>query len=97
MPAYAGPRNAANQVTPELLFRGVFAGEQIGPYISQFLLQTTSTGAFPVVQKYYINTPVDFMLTPADFLAVQNGKLPAQMLTPRVSPLYLHDGRGLTA
>ena len=27
MPAYAGPRDAANQVTPELLFRGDLAGE----------------------------------------------------------------------
>jgi hypothetical protein len=97
MPTYAGPRDAANQVTPELLFRGVFHGEQIGPYISQFLLQTTSMGAFPVIQKYFTNTPVDFMLTPADFLAVQNGQMPLQNLTRSPAPLYLHDGRGLAA
>jgi hypothetical protein len=34
--AYTGPRNAANQVTPDLSFRGGYAGETFGPYISQF-------------------------------------------------------------
>ena len=40
---YAGPRNTANKVTTDLLFRGgasggLFPGETVGPYISQFLL-----------------------------------------------------------
>ena len=43
MPEYAGPRNTANKVTTDLLFRGgasggLFPGETVGPYISQFLL-----------------------------------------------------------
>lgn len=34
---YKGPKNDANRVTPELLFRGVTAGDLNGPYLSQFL------------------------------------------------------------
>jgi hypothetical protein len=52
MPGYAGPRNAANQVTPELLFRGGLAGETAGSYVPQFLLQPTALGSLPVIQKY---------------------------------------------
>ena len=102
LPQYAGPRDAANKVTPDLLFRGGsagggFAGETIGPYVSQFLLQSTSLGSLPIVQKYVTNKAgVDFMLDPVEFLAVQNGQLTGKSLTPG-SPLFLHDGRGLAA
>lgn len=97
MPAYAGPRNSAGKVTPDLLFRGTFAGEQVGPYISQLLLQTTSLGALPVIQRYNTTTPVDFMLAEAEFQAVQNGQPAGKNLTPGAVPLYMHDGRGLAA
>ena len=74
MPAYAGPRTAANQVTPDLLFRGVFAGETTGPYISQFLIQPTALGSLPITQKYITNKAnTDFMLVAAEFQQVQNG------------------------
>src|SRR5262249_25363766 len=46
LPTYAGPRDAGGKVTPGLLFRGgltttlpsktYFAGETVGPYLSQF-------------------------------------------------------------
>src|SRR5215467_13304074 len=48
MPTYAGPRDAANQVTTDLLFRGGLAGEMDGPYVSQFLLQPTMLGSLPI-------------------------------------------------
>jgi hypothetical protein len=98
MPAYAGPRDATKKVTPDLLFRGVFPGEQSGPYISQFLLtdQNVSLGALPIVQKYITNTTKDFLTDPAEFLRVQNGQAPAFSLTAGPA-LYLHDGRGLAA
>jgi hypothetical protein len=106
MPAYAGPRNAAGQVTPELLFRGgfgdpakakSFAGEVDGPYVSQFLLQPTALGALEITQKYVTNqSDADFMKTPAEFLDVQNGIDTGKKLTPGAA-LYLHDGRGLAA
>jgi hypothetical protein len=97
MPAYAGPRNAANQVTPALLFRGGFAGETIGPYISQFLLQPTALGSLPIVQQYFTNKKgTDFVTAAAEFLLVQNGRPTGNSLTQGAA-LYLHDGRGLAA
>jgi hypothetical protein len=95
MPTYAGPKPGGH-VTPDLLFRGVGKNEDVGPYISQFLLLKTDLGALPIVQRYTTNTGVDFMKTPADFLAAQNGANPTAALTP-AAQLYLHDGRGLAA
>jgi len=97
--AYAGPRDPnTRQVTPDLLFRGRFPGEVDGPYVSQFLLQTTSLGSLPITQKYITNMKgADFMLDPAEFLQVQNGQPTGKSLTPLAAPLFLHDGRGLAA
>jgi hypothetical protein len=97
MLAYAGPRDPkSNLVTPELLFRGTFAGETDGPYISQFLLQKTKFGALPIDQKYRTNDTTDFMKDPAEFLKVQNGIDTGKSLNP-LPPVYIHDGRGLAA
>jgi hypothetical protein len=95
---YTGPRNAANMVTPDLLFRGAFIGEQLGPWLSQFIVNDTSFGAMPIKQQYTSNAPnMDFMLTPAFFQQVQNGIATTESLTSVTTPLYLHDGRGLSA
>jgi hypothetical protein len=40
LPDYAGPRSGG-QVTPQVLFRGGFPGETVGPYISQFFITPT--------------------------------------------------------
>jgi hypothetical protein len=37
--AYIGPVNGCGRVDPSVLFRGSTAGDQVGPYISQFLLK----------------------------------------------------------
>ena len=104
MPSYAGPRDSSGQVTPELLFRGAFAGDATGPYLSQFLLQPTALGSLPIVQKYLTNkastgptSGADFMLSPAEFLQVQNGQPTGKSLKNLPQPRYLHDGRGLAA
>ncbi|MDQ2712289.1 MAG: vanadium-dependent haloperoxidase [Acidobacteriota bacterium] len=98
MPAYTGPRNGANEVTPDLLFRGGFKGETVGPYLSQFLLQDTSMGVLPIAQKYTSNmAKMDYMLDPKTFLEVQNGVSTGLSLKPVMTPLYLRDGRGLAA
>src|SRR5437764_1279612 len=34
MPTYAGPRDSHGRVTPNLLFRGPYPGDTVGPYIS---------------------------------------------------------------
>jgi hypothetical protein len=98
MPAYAGPRDSGGQVTPDLLFRGGFVGDTVGPYVSQFLLQPTMFGSLPIVQQYITNKAgKDFMLSEAEFLHVQNGQPTGKKLTPLPKPLYLHNGRGLAA
>ena len=97
LPDYAGPRNNTGQVTPQLLLRGGFAGEERGPYLSQFLLLPTALGALPITQQYVTNQPgIDFMTQPGEFLDVQNGRPTGQALTP-AGARYLHDGRGLAA
>jgi hypothetical protein len=98
MPAYAGPRDSGGKVTPDLLFRGGFAGDTVGPYVSQFLVQPTMFGSLPIVQQYITNkAATDFMLKPKEFQQVQNGKPTGKNLTQLPQPLYLHDGRGLAA
>ena len=97
LPNYKGPRDASKKVTPNLLFRGGFAGDTIGPYMSQFLLQDTTLGALPITQKYAtFKKAVDYMLDKGTFMQVQNGIPTGQQLQPDV-PLFLHDGRGLGA
>lgn len=72
--AYFGPRNAQGQVTPELLFRGAFPGEALGPYVSQFLLQPTFLGSQPITQQQWTYLPgVDYATDFASWLDVQNG------------------------
>ncbi len=101
LPAYQGPRDANNAVTPALLFRGglngFFPGEALGPYLSQFLLQNTSMGALSIEQKYATFQPgVDFMKDPVTFQQVQNGIATGLQLRTE-APLYLRNGRGLAA
>lgn len=74
LPAYAGPRNAQGQVTPELLFRGGFPGETLGPYVSQFLLQPTFLGSQPISQQQWTYLPgIDYGTDFASWLDIQNG------------------------
>ena len=99
---YKGPRDSSNQVTPELLFRGgaangLFAGETVGPYLSQFLLKATSMGALPINQKYTtFKKNVDYMTDATTFQQVQNG-ISTGLALQTEAPVYLHDGRGLGA
>ncbi len=97
MTQYKGPRDGSGKVTPNLLFRGSFPGETIGPYLSQFILQNTSMGALPIVQRYMTLKPgVDFMKDPVTFQKVQNGQPTGMALTP-TGPAFMHNGRGLAA
>jgi hypothetical protein len=97
MSGYAGPRVAGGNVTPEVLFRGRFPGETIGPYISQFLVKKTGMGALAVDQKYStLKAGIDYMTDPTSFLQVQNGISSGSNVVPD-GPAYLHNGRGLAA
>lgn len=95
---YRGPKDGNGNVTPDLLFRGTFPGETIGPYMSQLMITPTSHGAQPLDQLMDTFVPgVDYMLDPTTYLQVQNGidtGLRNQFDTVR---RYLHDWRGLAA
>jgi hypothetical protein len=108
---YAGPTDAKGAVTTDLLFRGglslpskkgkptsYFAGETVGPYISQFAIRPTHLGAQPIDQK--LNTlaaGVDYLKSLKAWAAVQDGVTPLAPPQPGTQRQYLHDGRGLGA
>jgi len=97
-PAYQGPRNAEGQVTPELLFRGGFPGETLGPYISQFLLQPTFLGSQPIGQQQWTYLPgIDYATDFASWLDIQNGVDTG--LRNQMDPQYRYrrNGRDLAA
>ena len=98
MPTYAGPRDNHGRVTPDLLFRGPYHGDTVGPYISQFYLIPTFLGAQGMSQQMITYaSSVDYMTDSATFQQVQNGidNGLRNQLDPQ--PRYIHDGRGLGA
>jgi hypothetical protein len=97
-PTYLGPRNSSGQVTPNLLFRGVFPGETVGPYISQFFLQPTFFGSQPIDQQQVTYLPnIDYGTNFAEWLNIQNGIDTG--LRSQVDPQlrYRRNGRDLAA
>jgi hypothetical protein len=96
MPTYAGPRNGSGNVTPDLLFRGTYPGDTIGPYLSQFYLQPTFMGVQPIDQQMVTFLPdIDYMTDATTFQQVQNGINTGASLQFDPQARYLHDGRGL--
>jgi hypothetical protein len=96
-PDYQGPTEGG-KVTPALLFRGSFPGEEIGPYVSQFFLTPTMFGAAPFDQKYVSYRPnIDYMTDLATWFAVQNGIGTGAANQNDTTLRYLHDGRGFAA
>ena len=95
---YQGPRNSSGQVTPELLFRGAFPGETLGPYISQFFVTPTSLGQQPISQQQVTYRPnIDYMTDFASWLLVQNGVDTGLRNQTDPQLHFEHDGRGLSA
>jgi hypothetical protein len=97
-PTYLGPRDSSGHVTPDLLFRGVFPGETLGPYISQFFLQPTFFGSQPINQQQVTYLPnIDYGTSFADWLTIQNGN--STGLQNKVDPQfrYRRNGRDLAA
>ncbi|HKS76918.1 MAG TPA: vanadium-dependent haloperoxidase [Terriglobales bacterium] len=96
-PAYKGPRDSSGHVTTDNLFRGPFAGETIGPYMSQFMILPTNFGRQPLDQLMVTALPgIDYMTDTTSFFQVQNGISTGLSLQLDTVRRYLHDGRGLT-
>jgi len=98
LPGYQGPRDSTGHVTTETLFRGIFPGELIGPYMSQFMILPTSFGQQALSQQMttYL-AGIDYMYDTTTFLQVQQGISTGLSLQTDPTPRYLHDGRGLGA
>ena len=73
---FKGPRiNGA--VTPQTLFRGLTAGDPIGPYVSQFLLKPFAYGPYAMNGTMGMYTPgLDYLTDQPSWLAAQNGQGP---------------------
>jgi hypothetical protein len=98
MPTYAGPRDSDGRVTPDLLFRGPYPGDTVGPYVSQFYLIPTFLGAQGMGQQMITYASgVDYMTDPTTFQQVQNGIDTGLRNQLDPLPRYIHDGRGLGA
>lgn len=71
---YRGARNSQGKVTPDLLFRGVFQGETIGPYMSQFMFTPANFGPMPLSMQSVTYAPgIDYLTDTTTFLQAQNG------------------------
>lgn len=95
---YRGPRDSSGNVTTDLLFRGAFQGETIGPWMSQLMITPCNYGSQPLDQQTITYLPgIDYMTDAQTFLEAQNGINTG--LTNQVDPQrrYLHDFRGLAA
>lgn len=81
-------------VTLDNLFRGETAGDQVGPYVSQFLLKDIPFGATSIKQKYEVESPgFDFMTSYPEWLEVQRGNV---LSSSAFGPArYIHDARSL--
>ena len=97
LPEYAGPRRAG-QVTPDLLFRGIFPGETMGPYMSQFFITPTFLGQQPIGQQHVTFQPgIDYLTDLNSWALIQNGG--STGLENQVDPQlrFKRNGRDLAA
>ena len=97
MHTYLGPRTSTGQVTPNLLFRGIFS-KGLGPYLSQFLVTPTTLGVQPISQLATTYLPgIDYMTTFSDWRTVQNGFFTGDKNSVDPVLRYRRNGRDLTA
>jgi hypothetical protein len=66
-----------NNITLQTLFRGFTKGDQMGPYLSQFLLHDAPFGSQTISAKIQPAVPVDYMMSLSTWLNVQKGCMPA--------------------
>ncbi|KPJ92961.1 MAG: hypothetical protein AMJ55_08975 [Gammaproteobacteria bacterium SG8_15] len=98
MSDYRGAPRDDGPVTPGTLFRGIGPGEDLGPYISQFLLQPIPYGATTIEQLYDIpeadHRINNFLTNYQEWLDNQNG-VRATKQQEKLKPRYLYNGRAL--
>jgi membrane-associated phospholipid phosphatase len=94
---FRAPKQSGS-VTPATIFRGNTLGDQIGPYLSQFLLRDIPYGTLTISQRQRtVMSHVDYMTDPVSWLGVQNGLDPLVADTFDTTPRYIRNGRDLAA
>jgi len=97
---FRGAKNSQGQVTPDLLFRGLSAGDKTGPAMSQFWYLPCFFGANEINQRIRTVRPIadggqDYMTDFASWLAVQNGVSPQSGDIFDPTPRYIRNGRDI--
>jgi len=83
------------EVTSQSLFRGILSGDEIGPYVSQFMLKDISFGSLTISQKQKTVLPQSNHVTDYDsWLQVQNGNIPGSDVFDS-TPRYIRNLRDL--
>ena len=88
---------ATGKVTRQLLFRGTGPGEDLGFYLSQFLLLDVPLGNATLVQKYVPERDAAASITPAGYLAIQEGATAPGTLNAGLAPRHVTTIRDLGA
>lgn len=92
---FRGPKEGT-RVTPETIFRGPTDGDLTGPWLSQFLTLDFSFGAVPFSQKMRtLVSGVDYMTRYPDWLDVQDGADPSNLIQYDPTPRYIRNLRDL--
>jgi len=95
---YTGPRNSSGQVTTSELFRGNFAGETIGPYVSQFMVLPTYLGSQPISQRFRTFVKgVDYLTDFNSYVLVQNGGSTGDFVNFEPVFRYIRNGRDFSS
>ncbi len=94
------PKDANGQVTPNLLFRGLAAGNTVGPWMSQFWYLPCFFGANEINQKIRTVRGIgdggrDYMTDFNSWLAIQNGFNPSSGDIFDPTFRYMRNGRDL--
>ncbi len=97
---FKGPKTAAGQVTPNLLFRGLTAGDKAGPLMSQFWYLPCFFGANEINQQIRTVRSLadggqDYMKDFNTWLSIQNGVAPTfgDLYDPALR--YMRNGRDI--
>lgn len=92
---FTGPK-IGGKVTPQSIFRGCFEGDNVGPYVSQFMLQDIQYGSLTIKQlQQTVEGEKEAGAGKADYLTAFPAWLEAQNGRPTFPPQKIVEGRYL--
>ena len=97
---FKGAKDFNGKVTPKVLFRGLTAGDKVGPYVSQFFYQTCKFGANEISQKIrtmagLADGGANYLTDFGSWLAIQNGAAPTSGDIFDDTLRYIRNGRDM--